>query len=67
MGREGKGFNRNISSGRVLAENVIGLTKRFKTAPGRYSNRRRRFGLRFSQTAGICNYELASQVVAKEV
>ena len=65
--REDKAFNRSVSSSRVLAENVIGLVKRFKIVAGRYRNRRKRFGLRLSLIAGICNYELASQVVTKEV
>ena len=36
--REDEAFNRNVSSSRVLAENDIGLIKRFKTATGRYRN-----------------------------
>ncbi|MBS0645273.1 MAG: IS5/IS1182 family transposase, partial [Verrucomicrobia bacterium] len=32
--------------------------KRFKIIADRYSNRRKRFGLRFSLLAGLYNYEL---------
>lgn len=51
--------NRNISSRRVLNENVIGLVKRFKIVSDRYRNRRKRFGLRFTLIAGIHNFELS--------
>lgn len=50
--------NRNISSKRVLNENVIGRLKRFKILSDKYRNRRRRFGLRFNLIAGIHNWEL---------
>ena len=53
-------FNRQISSGRVLNEHVIGFIKRFKIVADRYRNRRKRFGLRFNLIAGICNFEIAS-------
>lgn len=51
-------INRNISSERVLNENVIGRLKRFKILNDKYRNRRRRFGLRFNLIAGIHNWEL---------
>ena len=54
-----KEMNRQISSERVLNENVIGLLKRFKIIADKYRNRRKRFGLRFNLIAGIYNYELA--------
>jgi DDE superfamily endonuclease len=50
--------NRNISSKRVLNENVIGRLKRFKILSDKYRNRRKRFGLRFNLIAGIHNWEL---------
>jgi hypothetical protein len=50
--------NRNISSKRVLNENVIGRLKRFRILNDKYRNRRKRFGLRFNLIAGIHNWEL---------
>ena len=55
--RTDKEFNHKVSSERVLNEQIIGLVKRFKIVSDRYRNRRKRFGLRFSLIAGICNYE----------
>ena len=55
---EGKQWNREISSERVLNENVIGSLKRFRILSDRYRNRRRRFGLRFNLIAGIHNFEV---------
>jgi hypothetical protein len=46
--KEEKRTNRNISSERVLNENVIGRLKRFKILSDKYRNRRKRFGLRFN-------------------
>ena len=51
--------NRQLSSDRVLNENVIGSLKRFKIISDRYRNRRKRFSLRFNLIAGIYNLELA--------
>jgi hypothetical protein len=56
--KEQKKENHEISSKRVLCENVIGSVKRFRILSERYRNRRKRFGLRFSLIAGIHNYEL---------
>lgn len=56
---EDKKRNRDISSQRVLNENVIGMIKRFKIIADKYRNRRKRFGLRFNLIAGIYNFELA--------
>jgi hypothetical protein len=53
-----KQSNRQLSSQRVLNENVIGKLKRFKIISDRYRNRRKRFGLRFNLIAGIYNSEL---------
>lgn len=50
--------NREISSERVVNENVIGSLKRFKILSDRYRNRRKRFGLRFNLIAGIYNFEV---------
>ncbi len=55
---EEKEQNREISSERVVNENVIGSLKRFKIISDRYRNRRKRFGLRFNLIAGIHNLEL---------
>jgi hypothetical protein len=43
---------------RALNENVIGFVKRFKIISDKYSNRRKRFGLRFNLIAGNCNKDL---------
>ena len=56
--KEEKRTNRNISSERILNENVIGRLKRFKILSDKYRNRRKRFGLRFNLIAGIHNREL---------
>ncbi len=56
--KEDKKNNRELSSERVLNENVIGMVKRFKIIADRYRNRRKRFGLRFNLIAGIYNFEL---------
>lgn len=57
--QEEKMQNREISSERVVNENVIGSLKRFKIVSDRYRNRRKRFGLRFNLIAGVHNFELA--------
>lgn len=56
--KEEKKQNRDISSERVVNENVIGSMKRFKIISDKYRNRRKRFGLRFNLIAGIHNFEL---------
>ena len=58
LSEEDKMFNRELSSQRVCNENTIGFIKRFRIVSERYRNRRKRFGLRFTLLAGICNYEL---------
>lgn len=50
--------NRELSSERVLNENVIGMLKRFKIIADRYRNRRKRFALRFNLISAIYNLEL---------
>ena len=57
--KEDNKSNRQLSSDRVLNENVIGNLKRFKIISDRYRNRRKRFSLRFNLIAGIYNLELA--------
>jgi len=59
LSKEDKRKNREISSGRVLNEHIMGRVKRFRILAERYRNRRKRFGLRFNLIAGICNFELA--------
>ncbi|MCL6755978.1 MAG: IS5/IS1182 family transposase, partial [Candidatus Rhabdochlamydia oedothoracis] len=56
--KEEKKQNQEISSERVVNENVIGSLKRCKILSGKYRNRRKRFGLRFNLIAGIYNYEI---------
>ena len=53
--KEDKKKNRELSSERVLNENVIGMIKRFKIVADRYRNRRRRFGLRFNLICSSSN------------
>ena len=60
LSKEEKRKNRELSSQRVLNENVIGKLKRFKIIADRYRNRRKRFGLRFNLIAALCNLELLS-------
>ena len=52
--------NRSISRKRIAVEHVIALVKRFRILSEHYRNRRKRFSLRFSLIAGICNFELLS-------
>ena len=56
--KEIKKQNKELSSQRVVNENVIGFVKRFKVISDRYRNRRKRFGLRFNLIAGICNKDI---------
>jgi hypothetical protein len=56
--KEDKKKNRELSSERVANENVIGMMKRFKIIADKYTNRRKRFGLRFNLIAAIYNMEL---------
>ena len=58
LSKEDKEYNHDLSSERIGTENAIGFVKRFKIVSERYRNRRKRFGLRFSLLAGICNFEL---------
>ena len=56
--KEDKKKNRELSSERVLNENVIGMIKWFKIVSDRYRNRQKRFGLRFNLITGIYNFEV---------
>ena len=56
---EDKQSNQALARQRIGNENVIGLLKRFKIIAHRYSNRRKRFQLRFNLIAAIYNFELA--------
>jgi len=58
LSKKDKKNNKELSSQRVINENVIGFLKRFKIISDRYRNRRKRFGLRFNLIAGICNHEI---------
>lgn len=55
-----KAKNQELSSKRVLNENVIGMIKRFKIVADRYRNRRKRFSLRFNLISAIYNWEVKS-------
>ena len=49
--------NHKISSKRIFVEHAIRFVKRFRILSERYRNRRKRFALRFSLIAGICNFD----------
>ncbi len=49
--------NREISRQRIFVEHTIRFVKRFRILSERYRNRRKRFALRFSLIAGICNFD----------
>lgn len=49
--------NREISSRRIFVEHAIRFVKRFRILSEPYRNRRKRFSLRFSLIAGICNFD----------
>jgi len=59
LSKEDKKKNTAIASQRAGNEHAIGFIKRFKVVCERYRHRRKRFGLRFSLIAGMCNFELA--------
>lgn len=56
--KEEKKTNHQISSDRVLVENVIRKVKIFRIMAEKYRNRRRRFTLRLTLISAIINYEL---------
>ena len=49
--------NREISRKRIFVEHAIRFVIRFRILSERYRNRRKRFALRFSLVAGICNFD----------
>jgi len=53
-----KTINHQISSQRVLVENVIRKVKIFRIMAEKYRNRRKRFTLRLMLISAIINYEL---------
>ena len=53
-------YNREISRKRIFVEHAIRFVKRFRILSERYRNRRKRFALRFSLIAGICNFDRLS-------
>lgn len=52
-----KQANHEISKERIFVEHAIRFVKRFRILSERYRNRRKRFALRFSLIAGICNFD----------
>ncbi len=57
--QEEKRKNQMISRKRIYAEHAIRFVKRFRILSERYRNRRKRFALRFSLLAGICNFDMS--------
>jgi hypothetical protein len=60
LSKQDKQENRQISSDRVVNENVIGKLKFFKIIICKYRNRRKRFGLRFNLICILHNFDLFS-------
>lgn len=58
LSEEDKKGNRNISSQRVLIENIIRELKIFRIVAEKYRNRRKRFGIRVNMIAAIYNRSL---------
>lgn len=56
--RDDKRQNREQSKRRVRIENVNAALKRFRVLAGKYRNRRKRFGLRFTLIAALYNKDL---------
>ena len=57
--KEERRNNRIISGQRIYAEHAIRFVKRFRILSERYRSRRKRFALRFSLLAGICNFDMS--------
>jgi len=55
--KQARSVNPEISKTRIFVEHAIRFVKRFRILSERYRNRRRRFSLRFSLIAGICNFD----------
>jgi len=58
--KEQQQHNHTLSADRVHVEHTIRRLKVFRILSERYRNRRKRFDLRVSLIAGICNYQLCS-------
>ena len=58
LNKQQKIYNHNLSSERILVENIIRKIKIFRILKERYRNRRKRFSLRFNLIAAIYNKEL---------
>ena len=56
--KQEKKTNHQISSERVIVENIIRKVKIFRLMSEKYRNRRKRFTLRLSLITAIVNYEL---------
>ena len=56
--KQEKKANHQISSERVIVENIIRKVKIFRLMSEKYRNRRKRFTLRLSLITAIINYEL---------
>ena len=56
--KEEKRNHHMISRKRIYAEYAIRFLKRFRMLSERYRNRRKRFSLRFSLLASICNFDM---------
>ena len=56
--KDDKRNNRQISSERIVVENIIREVKIFRIIAEKYRNRRRRFALRFNLIAAIYNLNL---------
>ena len=59
LSKEQKRQNHNVSSSRVVIENIIREVKIFRIISEKYRNRRKRFGLRFNLIAAIYNLNLS--------
>ena len=57
--KEDRQQNRNISSKRVVIENIIREVKIFRIVAEKYRNRRKKFGLRFNLIAAMYNLNLS--------
>ena len=57
--KDDKRNNSIISRQRIYVEHAIRFVKRFRILSERYRNRRKRFSLRFSLIAGICNFDMS--------
>ena len=57
LSKQERKLNRAISKKRIFVEHAIRFIKRFRILSERYRNRRKRFALRFSLIAGICNFD----------